>query len=149
MLVVNVYSPPKLLTFSQLGTPGKESLPLSASEVDGVEQIISSAGWLKEGIIRLGQMQLGIMLRVLWIHALEFILPVTESSLQHQAWKADLSHIKVIWRSKRLSTGQFAFLSACHTAAGLNDLPGEAMRLATALHSICWLSQCCCHDVER
>ncbi|KIM71649.1 hypothetical protein PILCRDRAFT_751659, partial [Piloderma croceum F 1598] len=32
--------------------------------------------------------------------------------------------------SKRLSTGQFAFLSACHAASGLKDLPGEAMHLA-------------------
>jgi len=35
--------------------------------------------------------------------------------------------------SKRLSTGRFAFLSACHTAAGLQQLPGEAMHLAGGL----------------
>jgi CHAT domain-containing protein len=35
--------------------------------------------------------------------------------------------------SKRLSTGQFAFLSACHAASGLHDLPGEAMHLAAGL----------------
>jgi CHAT domain-containing protein len=32
--------------------------------------------------------------------------------------------------SKRLSDEQFAFLSACHAASGLKDLPGEAMHLA-------------------
>jgi CHAT domain-containing protein len=35
--------------------------------------------------------------------------------------------------SKRLSGGQFAFLSACHTAFGLKDLPGEAMHLAAGI----------------
>jgi CHAT domain-containing protein len=35
--------------------------------------------------------------------------------------------------SKRLSTGRFAFLSACHTAAGVQQLPGEAMHLAGGL----------------
>ncbi|KIM86651.1 hypothetical protein PILCRDRAFT_310965 [Piloderma croceum F 1598] len=35
--------------------------------------------------------------------------------------------------SKRLSTGQFAFLSARHTAAGLKELPGEALHLAGGL----------------
>jgi CHAT domain-containing protein len=35
--------------------------------------------------------------------------------------------------SKRLSTGQFAFLSACHAASGLKDLPGEAMHLAAGI----------------
>jgi CHAT domain-containing protein len=35
--------------------------------------------------------------------------------------------------SKRLSAGQFAFLSVCHAAAGLRSLPGEAMHLAGGL----------------
>jgi CHAT domain-containing protein len=35
--------------------------------------------------------------------------------------------------SKRLSSGQFAFLSACDTAFGLKDLPGEAMHLAAGI----------------
>jgi CHAT domain-containing protein len=35
--------------------------------------------------------------------------------------------------SKRLSLGQFAFLSACHAASGLKELPGEAMHLAAGL----------------
>jgi CHAT domain-containing protein len=35
--------------------------------------------------------------------------------------------------SKRLSDGQFAFLSACHAASGLKDLPGEAMHLAAGI----------------
>jgi CHAT domain-containing protein len=35
--------------------------------------------------------------------------------------------------SKKLSHGQFAFLSACHAAAGLKDLPGEAIHLAAGL----------------
>lgn len=33
----------------------------------------------------------------------------------------------------KLSIGQFAFLSACHSASGLNDLPGEAIHLAAGL----------------
>lgn len=35
--------------------------------------------------------------------------------------------------SKSLPSAQFAFLSACHAAAGLKDLPGEAMHLAAGL----------------
>jgi CHAT domain-containing protein len=35
--------------------------------------------------------------------------------------------------SKRLSNGQFAFLSACQAASGLKDLPSEAMHLAAGL----------------
>jgi CHAT domain-containing protein len=35
--------------------------------------------------------------------------------------------------SKRLSTGQFAFLSACHAASGSKELPGEAMHLAAGI----------------
>jgi CHAT domain-containing protein len=35
--------------------------------------------------------------------------------------------------SKRLSIGQFAFLSACHAASGLKELPGEALHLAAGL----------------
>src|SRR6202042_1321334 len=35
--------------------------------------------------------------------------------------------------SKRLSSGQFAFLSVCHAASGIKDLPGEAKHLAAGL----------------
>jgi CHAT domain-containing protein len=35
--------------------------------------------------------------------------------------------------SKNLPSARFAFLSACHAAAGLKDLPGEAMHLAASL----------------
>ena len=38
--------------------------------------------------------------------------------------------------SKRLSTAQFAFLSTCHAATGLQDLPGEAMHLSTGLQFV-------------
>jgi CHAT domain-containing protein len=35
--------------------------------------------------------------------------------------------------SKRLSTGQFAFLSVCHAVAGLRSVLGEAMHLVGGL----------------
>src|ERR1700683_4010548 len=35
--------------------------------------------------------------------------------------------------SKKLSNGQFAFLSACYAASGLNELPGEAMHLSAGV----------------
>src|SRR6202042_2437029 len=41
----------------------------------------------------------------------------------------ELSHIA----SKNLSNGQFAFLSSCQAAAGLKDLPEEAIHLAAGL----------------
>ena len=42
--------------------------------------------------------------------------------------------------SKRLSNAQFAFLSACNTATGIEKLPGEAMHLAGALQFAGFLS---------
>ncbi|KIM82721.1 hypothetical protein PILCRDRAFT_7632 [Piloderma croceum F 1598] len=42
--------------------------------------------------------------------------------------------------SKRLSNAQFAFLSACHAASGLKELPGEAIHLAAGLQFAGFLS---------
>ena len=50
----------------------------------------------------------------------------------------DLSLNKIA--SKRLSNGQFAFLSACEAASGLEDLPGEAIHLAGGLQFSGFLS---------
>ena len=42
--------------------------------------------------------------------------------------------------SKRLPNGQFAFLSACQAASGLEHLPGEAIHLAGGLQFSGFLS---------
>jgi CHAT domain-containing protein len=44
----------------------------------------------------------------------------------------ELAHLA----SKRLTHGRFAFLSVCHAASGLLDLPGEAMHLAAGVQFI-------------
>jgi CHAT domain-containing protein len=47
--------------------------------------------------------------------------------------------------SNRLVNAEFAFLSACHTASGLGDLPDEAMHLAAGMQvaGFVVLSQLC------
>jgi CHAT domain-containing protein len=42
--------------------------------------------------------------------------------------------------AKRLFNAQFAFLSACHAASGLKELPGEAIHLAAGLQFSGFLS---------
>jgi CHAT domain-containing protein len=129
----------KLLAVSQSDTPGHESLPLSMEEVDKVMQVVSSAGWPAEDIVCLNGSDATVdhVSRALdsssWVHfachGIQHPISGMSSAFALHNDHLELSQIA----SKRLTNGQFAFLSACHTAAGLQGLPGEAMHLAGAL----------------
>jgi CHAT domain-containing protein len=134
-----VIGQPKLLAVSQPDTPGQASLPLSTKEAETVVHVASSAGWSRDGIIHLNGSDATVegVLSALdscsWIHFAchgmqHPTLGISSTFALHDGY-LELSQIA----SKRLSSGQFAFLSACHTAAGLRKLPGEAMHLAGGL----------------
>jgi tetratricopeptide (TPR) repeat protein len=130
---------PKFLAVSQQDTPGQESLPLAMEEVDKVLQIVNSAGWPKEDTVRLSGSDAtvdrvsGALDSTSWIHlachGIQHPISGMKSALALHNGDLELNHIA----SKRLSSGQFAFLSACHTAAGLQRLPREAMHIAGGL----------------
>jgi CHAT domain-containing protein len=112
---------------------------MSTEEVDKVVQVISSAGWPMEDIVRLNGLDAtidrisGPLDFSSWVHfACHGIQHPT--SAMNSAFALHDGHLELHQiASKRLSTGKFAFLSACHTAAGLEGLPGEAMHLAGGL----------------
>ena len=129
----------KLLAISQSETPGQEPLPLSMEEVDVVVQVVSSAAWPPEDIKRLNGPDATVesvssaLDSSSWVHFACHGMQHPTSGL-HSAFALHNGHLELNKiASKRLSTGQFAFLSACHTAAGLGQLPGEAMHLAGGL----------------
>jgi tetratricopeptide (TPR) repeat protein len=129
----------KLLAVSQPNTPGQDSLPLAAEEVDNVVQVVSSAGWPNEDILHLNGSD-ATSDRVLeelgsssWVHLACHGMqhPTSGMSSAFSLYDGDLELSQIA--SKKLSTGRLAFLSACHTAVGLKTLPGEAMHLAGGL----------------
>ena len=134
-----VNSQQKLLSICQPETPDQCSLPQTAEEVDEVLQVFQSSGWSKENIIYLQGTEAtvdGVS------HALDSCSWVHLACHGYQHPKLGMKSAFMLYdghlelgeiASKRLSTGQFAFLSACHAASGLNDLPGEAMHLAAGL----------------
>jgi len=101
--------------------------------------VVSSAGCSEEKIIHLRGSHAtvdrvsGAIDSCSWVHfashGMQHPTSGMESSLALHDGNLKLGHIA----SKRLSTGRFAFLSACHTATGLHPLPGEAMHLAGSL----------------
>jgi len=129
----------KLLAVSQLNTPGQVPLPLSIQEVDEVIQVVSSAGWSEEDIIclngsdatvdRVSRAMDGCSHVHFACHGMQH--PTSGMSSAFALHGGDLELGQIV--SKRLSTAQFAFLSVCHAAAGMKDLPGEAMHLAGGL----------------
>jgi CHAT domain-containing protein len=135
----DVVGRPKLLAISQPNTPGQESLPLAVDEVDNVVQVVTSAGWLNEDIVCLSGSDAstdrvsGALGSSSWVHlACHGIQhPTSGMSSAFLLHDGDLNLSQIA--PKRLSTARFAFLSACHTAAGLQGLPGEAMHLAGGL----------------
>ena len=134
----------KLLAVSQPNTPNLPVLPQSIAEVDKlVEAVHSAAGCSdacsKEDIMHLDGSDATVN-RVLaaldscsWVHfACHGIQdPVLGMKSAFALYDGPLELAEIA--SKRLSSGQFAFLSACHAASGLKELPGEAMHLAAGL----------------
>jgi len=132
----------KLLALSQPVTPGQESLPLALDEVDKVVEVVSSAGWSDKNIVNLSGPDATVdrvseaLDSCAWVHfschGIQYQNSGINSAFVLQDGNLKLSQIA----SKKLSTSQFAFLSACHTAAGMNNLPGEVMHLAGGLQFI-------------
>jgi CHAT domain-containing protein len=127
------------LRVSQMQTPGHSSLPQTMEELDEVAQVFRSSGWPNENIICLQGPDATVnnVSRALdsssWVHfachgSQDVGLGMQSSLVLHDGGLR-LSEIA----SKRRSTGQFAFLSSCHSAAGRYDLTGEALHLAAGL----------------
>ena len=130
---------PKFLTISQPNTPGQCSLPESTAEAENVVGLVSSAGWPKEDILHLNGLDatvdhVSVALDAcsyahFACHGTQHSTFGMKSAFALQDGNLELGQIA----SKRLTTAQFAFLSVCHAATGLNDLPDEAMHLAGGL----------------
>ena len=129
----------EFLSVSQTETPGDIPLPETAKEVDGVVNVIRSAGWPEENISNLkgSEATVDCVSNALdscsWLH---FACHGHQDSTlgmksAFSLYDGQLTLSKIA--SKRLSAGQFAFLSACHAASGLKHLPGEAMHLAAGI----------------
>jgi tetratricopeptide (TPR) repeat protein len=129
----------KFLSISQSDTPGESSLPQTTEEVDEVLGMFRSSGWPEEHISCLqgSDATVDSVSCVLdscsWAHFAchgyqDPMLGMKSAFLLHDG-HLGLSKIA----SKRLSSGQFAFLSACHAAAGIHHLPGEAVHLAAGI----------------
>jgi hypothetical protein len=136
----------KLLSVSQVATPGQISLPNTIEEVDELARILHSSGWPEGDIICLRGSDATVervshtLDSCSWIH---FACHGYQDPIQgmKSAFALHDGHLKLHEiASKRLSTGQFAFLSACHAASGLKDLPGEAMHLAAGIQFTGFLS---------
>jgi hypothetical protein len=125
----------KLLAISQSNTPGYSSIPQSVQEVLNVVEVARSAGWAQEGILPLHGSDATVKCvssaldSSSWAHftchGLQHPILGMKSALALHDGPLELGHIA----SKQLSAGQFAFLSVCHAASGLIDLPGDILLL--------------------
>ncbi|KIM75678.1 hypothetical protein PILCRDRAFT_13333 [Piloderma croceum F 1598] len=129
----------KLLTVSQTATPGQSSLPKTMEEVDEVALVFCSSGWSEQDIVSLRGPDATVnavssaLNLCSWVHfachgSQDPKLGMKSAFSLHDG-QLELSEIA----TKKISYGQFAFLSACQAASGLKDLPGEAMHLAAGL----------------
>jgi CHAT domain-containing protein len=129
----------KFLCVSQPKTPGQSCLPQTTEEVNEVVTICCSFGWLRH--------------RIVCLHGSDATMKTVSSALDSCSWFHFAGHgfqdsrlsmnsafalhdghfnLAAI-AAKKLSNGQFAFLSACQAASGHKDLSGEAMHLAAGL----------------
>jgi hypothetical protein len=126
----------RFLGISQQDTPGQAFLPQAMEEVHNVVQVLCSSGWPKEEIYCLHGSEatvdrVSIALNACsWVHfschGFQDHVQGMKSAFALHDGHLELSEIA----SKRLSIGQFAFLSGCHAALGVNGLPGEAIHFA-------------------
>jgi CHAT domain-containing protein len=134
----------KLLAVSQPNTPGLNPLPQSTVEVEKLVEAahfarVHSDGCTEEDILHLPGPDAtvsrvwGALDSYSWVHfachGSHHPTLGMKNALELYDGPLELSDIA----SKQLSSAQFAFLSACHVAAGLKDIPGEAMHLAAGL----------------
>ncbi|KZP26166.1 hypothetical protein FIBSPDRAFT_1040969 [Athelia psychrophila] len=131
--------PPKLLAVSQPHTAGQSALPMCAREVDALKELASSAEWPNNDILHLNASEATIS-RVsaaldtsshihFACHGLQHPSLGMKSAFALHDGLLELGQIA----SKRVTTGRFAFLSVCHAAAGMRQLPSESMHLAAGL----------------
>jgi tetratricopeptide (TPR) repeat protein len=124
------------LAVSLPDTPGQQPIPLSTEEVDKAVQIVSLSTddvvWLHGSDATVERVSRALD-SCSWVHfACHGIQDPTlgmNSAFALYDGHFDLAKIA----PKRLSNAQFAFLSVCHAAAGVRDIPGEAMHLAGGL----------------
>ena len=129
----------KLLAISQPNTPGLYPLPQSTTEVQTLVDLVSLKGCSEKDIYHFNGSNAVIncvsdaLDTCSWVHfschGLQESVQGMKSAFALYDGPLELGQIA----SKRLSTGQFAFLSACHAATGLKNLPGEAMHLAAGM----------------
>jgi CHAT domain-containing protein len=129
----------KFLSISLPETPGQSSLLKTMVEVNVIVQVFCLSGWPFENIIlpcRSEAMVEGVSCVLdscSWIHfachgtqhpkiGMRTLFALHDGLLE----LGDIT-------SKKLSRGQFALLSACHSASGLRDLPREAMHLTAGV----------------
>lgn len=131
--------PPKLLAVSQPHTAGQNSLPMCTREVAALKKMAQAAHWPASDILHLDDADATVSCVSAALDTSSYIHFACHG-LQHPslgmksafALHDGLLELAQI-ASKRVSTGRFAFLSVCHAAAGLRDLPGENMHLAAGL----------------
>jgi tetratricopeptide (TPR) repeat protein len=125
----------KLLAVSQPDTPGQKPLPLSTKEAEKVAAMFYAAGCSIKDITHLNGSHATVnevsqaLDTCSWVHLACHGFQdskAMKSSLALHFGDLELGEIA----AKRLTTGRFAFLSACHAASGLEKLPGESMHLA-------------------
>src|SRR6202044_1856371 len=134
----------KLLTVSQPNTPGLHPLPQSTVEVNKLVNAahlaaVNSGGSSEPDILHLNGADAtiprvsGALDLFPWVHfachGSQHPTFGMKSAFALHDGQLELGEIT----SKNLPSAQFAFLSACHTAAGLKELPEEAMHLAAGL----------------
>lgn len=129
----------KLLSVSQPKTPGQNSLPQAMDEVNDVIQVFKASGLSKDNIVCLHGSEATVdavssaLNSCSWVHlachAFQDQKMGMQSAFSFHDGHLELSEVA----SKKLPNSQFAFLSACQSASGQKDIPGEAMHLAAGL----------------
>jgi CHAT domain-containing protein len=130
----------KLLAVSQPNTPGQSPLPYSSEELKRLVGILRSFGWSGDDFLSLDGSNAtveavssaleGCSCAHFACHAIQAPRSPMESAFLLHDGTLTINEIAL----KRLTSAQLAFLSVCHGASGLRDLPGEAMHLAAALN---------------
>jgi hypothetical protein len=126
----------RFLAVSQPDTPGQNPIPLSTEEVDKVVQVVSLSTdnivWLHGSDATVDRVSSALDL-CSWVHfachGMQHPTSGLNSAFALHDGNLDIAKIA----PKKLPNAQFAFLSVCHAAAGVRDIPGEAMHLAGGL----------------
>ncbi|KIM83044.1 hypothetical protein PILCRDRAFT_819834 [Piloderma croceum F 1598] len=126
----------KLLAVSQPDTPGQNPIPLSTEEVDRVVQVVSLSTdnivWLHGSDATVDRVSSALD-SCSWVHfachGMQHPTSGLDSAFALHDGNLDIAKMA----PKKLPNAQFAFLSVCHAAAGVRDMPGEAMHLAGGL----------------